>query len=51
MADSLWMALSGDVEWFAQSGLSVVLMILLGLGFWILILGVRDLLRDLLHSR
>jgi hypothetical protein len=49
MADSLWMALSGDVEWLAESGLTVILMILLGVGAWIFLLGVKDLFRDLLH--
>jgi hypothetical protein len=46
---SLWMALLADLEWLAQSGLTVILITLLGSGAALLLLGVRDLVRDLWH--
>jgi hypothetical protein len=47
MVDSLWMTLLTDFEWFAQTGLTVIMVILLAFGVGALLLGFRDLVRDL----
>jgi hypothetical protein len=47
MVDSLWMALLTDLEWLAQTGLTVILFLLLALGGVVLLFGLRDLVRDL----
>jgi hypothetical protein len=47
MVDSLWMALLTDLEWLAQTGLTVILFVLLAFGVAVLLFGVRDLGRDL----
>jgi hypothetical protein len=49
MVDSLWMALLTDLEWFAQTGLTVTLFLLLAFGIAVLLFGDRDLVRDLWH--
>jgi hypothetical protein len=45
----LWAALSGDSSWIATIGLSALLILLLLGGIVLLVLGVRDLARDLRH--
>jgi hypothetical protein len=49
----LWAALSLDNQWFALSGLTMILVVLLVSGILLLALGVKDLVRDfwnLLHA-
>ena len=45
----LWAALSGESSWIATVGLSALLILLLLGGIVLLVLGVRDLARDLRH--
>ncbi len=46
----LWAALSADSPWFAQAGLTIILMLLLVGGILLLVFGTRDLIRELRHS-
>ena len=46
----VWAALWADSPWFAQAGLTIILMLLFLGGILLLVLGTRDLIRDLRHS-
>jgi hypothetical protein len=46
----LWTALSADSPWFAQAGLTIILILLLAGGILLLVLGTRDFIRDLRQS-
>jgi hypothetical protein len=46
MLDSPWMALLADLEGLAQTGLTVILILLLAFGAGALLFGIRDLARD-----
>ena len=46
----IWAALSGENSWVATIGLGGVLVLLLLGGFVLLVLGVRDLVRDVRRS-
>jgi len=45
----IWAALSGESSWVATIGLGAVLVLLLLGGVVLLVLGVRDLVRDVLR--
>jgi len=45
----IWAALSGENSWVATIGLGAVLVLLLLGGVVLLVLGVRDLVRDVRH--
>jgi hypothetical protein len=42
----LWLVFSGDDSWLATAGLTVLLISLLVGGVFLLLLGIRDLIRD-----
>ena len=42
----LGLTLLADLEWFAKTGLTIILTILLGVGVALLVFGLRDLIRD-----
>jgi hypothetical protein len=46
MVHWVWMTLLSDLEWLAQSGLTAILMMLLGFGVALLLFGFRDLIKD-----
>jgi hypothetical protein len=46
MVHWLWLILLADLEWLAKTGLTFILIILLGLGMVVLVFGFRDLIRD-----